>query len=431
VLTKRREISEAFSSFLRLLALCGAIILASWLIFWAVNNPVSNVPDLFIYVLAQVNLTVLLLHPLKFLYEEQRVRYHWPLHIMAIFAVNCLVVVTSAGLIYRVDGLRLPFLNFLQQSWKFPFVANLVFAFAYETSKVTTCRLKRHNRKLQETIEIEAAEREVEAEELKQAHDIQRGLLPKQIPQLPPFEISGAWEPARVVGGDYYDVIRIGKTKLAICIADVAGKGISAALLMANVQAAVRAFASQCSLPSQVCAQINSVLCTNTAPEKFVTLFYGVLDAQSRTLQYCNAGHPCPVLVHNKGGMAPLESNGALLGVFPNWIYQDSMVELPPGDLLLLFTDGITEAMSPEGEEFGEQRMLAVLASRNSRPLGELQSQLLGNVKDFSSSKLRDDATLIFVATSLATPPSESISGNQISSKPHTKESVTYAGVLS
>jgi phosphoserine phosphatase RsbU/P len=426
VLTKRSEIPAAFSSFLRLQALCGAIILASWLIFWAVNNPVSNVRDLFIYVLAQVNLTVLLLHPLKFLYEERRVRYHWPLHVIAILAVNCVIVVISAAIIYRVHELRLPFLNFLQQSWKFPFVANLVFAFAYETSKVTTCRLKRHNRKLQETIEIEAAEREVEAEELKQAHDIQRGLLPKQIPQLPPFEISGTWEPARIVGGDYYDVIRIGKAKLAICIADVAGKGISAALLMANVQAAVRAFASECSLPSRVCAQINSVLCTNTAPEKFVTLFYGVLDAQTYTLQYCNAGHPCPVLVRNKGGTHPLESNGALLGVFPNWNYQDSIVELRPGDLLLLFTDGITEAMSPEGEQFGEQRMLAVMASRDSQPVDELQSQLLANVKDFSNSRLTDDATLILVATSPAAPVAESVSQNQISTSPITEEPVTH-----
>lgn len=178
----RQQISKRFDSVLRLQFLCGAIILASWLIFWAVENPVRNVPDLFIYVLTQMNLTVVLLHPLKLLYEDRSSRYHWPVHVMAILAVNCVVVIVSAAVIYRVDGLSFPFIDFLRQSWKFPFVANLVFAFAYEGYKVTTLRLRKRNQQLQQTIEIETAERETEAAELQQAREIQCGLLPKDIP---------------------------------------------------------------------------------------------------------------------------------------------------------------------------------------------------------------------------------------------------------
>ncbi|HEX6805570.1 MAG TPA: PP2C family protein-serine/threonine phosphatase [Terriglobales bacterium] len=398
----RQQISAQFDRFLRLQGLCGAIIVASWLIFWAVENPVSNVRDLFLYVLTQMNLTVLLLHPLKVLYEDRRARYHWPIHVIAILAVNCVVVVASAAVIYRVDGLNQPFLAFLRHSWKFPFVANLVFAFAYETYKVTTRSLRSRNQQLQRRIDADGAEREIEAQELRQALEIQRGLLPKEIPQLPGFAITGAWEPARVVGGDYYDVIRLGPEKIGICIADVAGKGISAALLMANVQAAVRAFASETVSPSRVCSQINSVLCTNIAPGKFVTLFYGVLDAGSRTLQFTNAGHLRPLLIREGAPAQHLENDGALLGVFPEWSYEDSTVEVRTGDLLLLFTDGITEAMRQDGEEFGEERLSHAITKGEPRALEELQSDVLQRVKQFCDSRLNDDATLVMVSAPAA-----------------------------
>jgi len=424
----RKEISAGFDGFLRLQVLCLGIILASWLIFWAVGQPVTSIRDLFIYVLIQVNLSALILCPLEFLYRDTRLPYYWPLHVVSIFAVTAIVVVTSALAIYRVNTFPLSFFAFLRQSWKFPFVANLVFAFAYEAYKVTTCRLKRHNLELQRTITVEAAEREVETEELKQARDIQRGLLPKDIPQLPQFAIAGAWEPARVVGGDYYDVIRLSKDKLAICIADVAGKGVSAALLMANVQAAVRAFASENFLPSRVVGQINSVLYTNTAPEKFVTLFYGVLDARTRTLQYTNAGHPRPVIVHHSGKTTRLENGGALLGVFPTWDYEDSVVTLQPGDLLLLFTDGITEATTPNGEEFGEDRLIAAAQVPNERSLEDLQSHVLGEVKDFCQSQMNDDATLLMIAAALSTPDERSTALIRDKS---TNEILQYAGVSS
>jgi len=128
----RKEISAGFDGFLRLQVLCLGIILASWLIFWAVGQPVTSIRDLFIYVLLQVNLSALILCPLEFLYRDTRLPYYWPLHVVSIFAVTAIVVVTSALAIYRVNTFPLSFFAFLRQSWKFPFVANLVFAFAYE-----------------------------------------------------------------------------------------------------------------------------------------------------------------------------------------------------------------------------------------------------------------------------------------------------------
>jgi sigma-B regulation protein RsbU (phosphoserine phosphatase) len=394
----RRDISARLDRFLRLQALCLGIILASWAVFWAVEQPVTNVRDLFVYVLIQVNLSALMLWPLRLLYRDRSLRYYWPVHFISIFVITTVVVVASATAIYWIHSWPMSLAVFLRQSWKFPFVANLVFAFGYEAYNVTTCRLRRHNRELQQTIEVETAEREVETEELQQALEIQRGLLPKDIPQLEGFQITGAWEPAHVVGGDYYDVIQLSHQKLGICIADVVGKGISAALLMANVQASVRAFASGSTSPSRLCNSINSVLCANLACGKFVTLFYGVLDAHSRTLQYSSAGHLRPILIDSNGSVEHLESGDALLGVFPNWNYKDATVELKPGALLLLFTDGITEAMASDGEEFGEDRLIAAATVAPGQSIQDLQAQLLQQVKTFCNSQMNDDATLILIA---------------------------------
>jgi len=424
----RPGISAKFDGFLRIQGLCGAIILASWLIFWAVENPVRNLPDLFIYVLTQINLTVVLLYPLKFLYEDQRVRYHWPVHVISIFVVNGIVVITSAFVIHGVDRLNFPFLDFLHHSWKFPFVANLVFAFAYEGHKVATRRLRRRNQQLQCKIEFETAERELEAEELRQARDIQRGLLPKEIPELEGFQITGAWEPAKLVGGDYYDVIPVAKNKVALCIADVAGKGVSAALLMANVQAAIRAFASESVPPSRVCAQTNSVLCINTAVDKFVTLFYGILDAVTRTLTYVNAGHPRPVIIRSNGDVIHLEAGEALLGVFRDWTYRDSILQLEPGDLLLLFTDGITEAMRQDGQEFGEDRMIAEILNSGEHSLGQIQAHLFSQMKAFCDARLSDDATLVMVA---ASPLVQDKEPSALGHKSTTQRHLEYAGAQS
>jgi phosphoserine phosphatase RsbU/P len=176
-----------------------------------------------------------------------------------------------------------------------------------------------------------------------------------------------------VVGGDYHDVIPLSETKLGICIADVVGKGVSAARLMANVQATVRAYASEHAAPSWLCRRVNEVLCNNLADDKFVTLFYGILDAETRSLRYTNAGHLPPLLVRSDGSHDTLSDGGAVLGVFRDWNYEEGVAHVDADDRLFLFTDGITEAMRSDNEEFGEGRLLQAARPGASLSIVELK----------------------------------------------------------
>jgi len=192
-------------------------------------------------------------------------------------------------------------------------------------------------------------------------------------------------------------VLAIGDGKLALCIADVVGKGVPAALLMASVQAIVRAFSTEVVSPAWLCSRVNSVLCGNIGNDKFVTFFYALLDAGARTLRYCNAGHPYPILVSG-GSVRMLDQGGAVLGVFPDWKYADSTVELNRGDRLLLFTDGISEAAQPDGEQFGIENIAAILKANDKSSAPALNQLLLTRVTGFCEAKFQDDATLLVVA---------------------------------
>jgi sigma-B regulation protein RsbU (phosphoserine phosphatase) len=200
-----------------------------------------------------------------------------------------------------------------------------------------------------------------------------------------------------MVSGDYYDVLRFGDHKLGICIADVAGKGVSAALLMANVQAAVRAYANESESPAQVCGKVNRLLCENIATGKFVTFLYGILDADAHSFQYCNAGHLYPILA-SRGSVRMLDQGGAVLGVFPAWKYEDSAVDLKAGDRLLLFTDGITEASDTNDQELEEARIAAFAKANPALSASELGNRLLAQVTDFCGAHFQDDATLLVIA---------------------------------
>ncbi|MFY9936539.1 MAG: PP2C family protein-serine/threonine phosphatase [Silvibacterium sp.] len=237
------------------------------------------------------------------------------------------------------------------------------------------------------------------AAELAAAREIQQMLLPSTLPQLAGVQIAGAWQPAREVGGDYFDVIQLGKDRLGICVGDVAGKGITAALLMASLQASFRAFATTEASPQVVCTKLNKFLCANIASGKFVTFFYAVLDADARTLIYENAGHSPGLLLRSNGTTETLQGGGAVLGALPDWTYQDYTAQLQPGDQLLLSTDGITEAENAKLEEFGDERLLEAARARHGSAL-EVQRAIMQQVTAFCGGNFRDDATLLVLRIS-------------------------------
>jgi phosphoserine phosphatase RsbU/P len=236
--------------------------------------------------------------------------------------------------------------------------------------------------------------------EIAEARAIQEGFLPKEIPQLAGYEIASAWQSARVVGGDYFDVLPFDGDTCGLCIADVAGKGLPAALLMSNLQAAVRGLASPSLAPEDLCTRLNALLCRNIASDRFVTLFYAHLDGPARRLRYVSAGHNSPFVLHRDGSHERLREGGVVLGVFANQAFQNGVIELRSGDRVVLFTDGVTEACNADEEEFGEERLLTVLRENHSRSAAQIQKEILLAVSAFSRGIWRDDATLLVVGVS-------------------------------
>jgi sigma-B regulation protein RsbU (phosphoserine phosphatase) len=233
--------------------------------------------------------------------------------------------------------------------------------------------------------------------ELEDARLIQRGLLPTTLPQVEGINVAVAWQPAYGVGGDCFDTLAFGRA-LGVSIADIAGKGLPAALLMSNLQAAVRAFAQEASAPSSVCGNVNRLLCRNMASGRFATFFYARIEPDARRIVYSNAGHNPPLLVRADGSTALLSEGGMVLGIFPDNNYEQAEVTVGPGDRLVFYTDGITEARNPAGDEYGEDRLqdAALRAHRDS--IEAMKDALLADVNQFTGEKFDDDATLIVVA---------------------------------
>src|SRR6184192_164166 len=231
--------------------------------------------------------------------------------------------------------------------------------------------------------------------EIAEAKAIQEKLLPRKIRQMPGFEIASAWQSARLVGGDYFDILPLDEKTLGICIADVAGKGMPAALLMSNLQAAVRGLSSLSLPPNVLCGRLNSIVHRNTDSDRFITFFYAHLDGSARRLAYVNAGHNAPFVVRADGSHERLREGGAVLGVFGTANYELGSAQLSPGDRVILFTDGVTEACDPSGEEFGEARLLRLLEDHRKLSADELQAKILAVVAEFSGSRWQDDATLL------------------------------------
>jgi serine phosphatase RsbU (regulator of sigma subunit) len=239
-----------------------------------------------------------------------------------------------------------------------------------------------------------------QAQEYEEAREIQQGLMPKEIPQVSGLEISGSWRPARIVGGDYFDVFALGASRLGLCIADVSGKGMPAALLMSNLQAVFRALASDTISPKELTEKANRVMWRNTTEAKFITFFYARLDAEARILQYTNAGHNAPILTRADGTQARLEEGGVILGAFQESAYAQGEINLRPGDRLVMFTDGVSEAVNGEGEEFGEERIVEASLRLRHLSAEALHHTLLHLVTEFCSDEFEDDATVLVVAVS-------------------------------
>ncbi len=238
----------------------------------------------------------------------------------------------------------------------------------------------------------------LQEQEIEEARGIQQGFLPKEIPQAHGYELAGAWQPARVVGGDYYDVLKLSETVLGLCVADVAGKGVPAALLMSNLQAIVRGTATATMLPDALCRKVNESIHRNIAADRFVTFFYGLLDSRSNRLVYTNAGHNAPIVLRRDGSCDRLREGGDVLGIFPERTYEYGEVALAPGDRIVLFTDGLTEVRNETGEEFGEARLLELLTKNQSLCAADLQKEILQAVTEYSDGEFADDVTLIVVA---------------------------------
>jgi sigma-B regulation protein RsbU (phosphoserine phosphatase) len=234
--------------------------------------------------------------------------------------------------------------------------------------------------------------------EIEEARGIQQGFLPREIPQLEGFTISTAWQPARVVGGDYYDILPLEPQSLGICIADVAGKGMPAALLMSNLQAAFRGLASTAPEPHVLCERLNSLVCQNISTGRFITLFYAQLDGNTRTLKYVNAGHNAPIVVRQDGSHARLDEGGGVLGIFADQKFSSGMHNLRHGDRIVLFTDGISEAANADLEEFGDKRLVELVLEDTGLQPAEIQEKILRAADGFCNGTWQDDATLIVVA---------------------------------
>ena len=233
--------------------------------------------------------------------------------------------------------------------------------------------------------------------ELEEAREIQQGLMPRSMPNLPGFTLASAWQPAHMVGGDYLAAFKFNGRHAALCVADVAGKGLPAALLMSNMQAALRPLASDNTSPSELCSRLNQLMYRNTPLHKFISCFYSVLDVHSRTITFTNAGHNPPLLVRRGGECIRLEEGGRVIAAFNDSRYTQCEIQIYSGDKLLMFTDGLTEARHASGEEFGEERLRECLVAYFGHSAAELRTIILNEVTRFCGNHFQDDAALMIL----------------------------------
>ncbi len=288
------------------------------------------------------------------------------------------IVMTAWGSIdLAVQAMHMGARDFIQKPWDNTHLLHLA------EKHITAHRAEEKRRRMQES-------------ELQDAVAVQRRLMPTQLPKVPGLDLAGQCQPAGAVAGDYFDVLQLGE-RLGLCIADVIGHGLPAALMMSNLQAAVKVTAADWLQPSQLCDRVNALACRNGAVDKFISFFYALYDPKTRTLQYCNAGHNPPIVLRANGEHAVLDTPDIVLGQVSDWQYHDAEYILQPGDRVVLYTDGITEAGEEAGDEFGPERLREVVQRNNGKPAGELLAAVMAAVSEHCKQTFADDATCLIL----------------------------------
>ncbi len=235
-------------------------------------------------------------------------------------------------------------------------------------------------------------------EQVRLASKIQLDLLPKKFPEIPGYEIAGKSIPAQLVGGDYFDFIPMENDQIAVCLGDVSGKGLPASLLMANLQATLRGQTLVNTSAKDCIIRSNKLLFESTSDEKFATLFYGILDTKQHQLRFCNAGHDNPYLFSDGTEPRRLKTGGIVLSIMEQFPFQEETIPFAPGDILVIYSDGITEAMNAHQEQFGDENLGKLLAESRNLSAPELIDAIIAAAKKHAGSwPQSDDMTLVVV----------------------------------
>ena len=389
---------RAFLSRQLLLVIVGAALFA---ILWVANvrgSGMGLVPIL-LYSLFIGNLTTPMMNRLAPLSSRLPFPWDWVAFLIFLFFTAVTIMTLTVSIMMVVY--QAPFSMFFAQLWtagRLVVVVVLIVGSIRHLHEESRVQLEGKNLELQHAVEVGNTRSKQQEQELTKAREIQEGLLPKKLPQVRGLEVAGAWQPASTVGGDYFDVLRFSETKIGVCIGDVVGKGISAALLMANLQASFRAFASEAVSPGTLVGKLNEVISSSIAADKFITFCYCAIDVTDNRATYASAGHCPPILFHKSGEAVPMKEGGTPLGIFPDRKYEDTGLQLESGDRLVLYTDGLTEAMNSDEQEFGELRLLEL----GSRSIALSASEMLAAIKkeavSFCNGSFQDDFTLVVVA---------------------------------
>ena len=243
--------------------------------------------------------------------------------------------------------------------------------------------------------EVEAAER-IMKRDLTQAAEIQNRMLPAAPPSIAHAELAGYNAPCRTVGGDYYDFFPYPDGRVAIALGDVSGKGMPASLMMMGLHARVQVLAEDPSNLAALMTRLNRITCANCPSNRFITFFFCVLDPSTGELRFANAGHNPPILVRASGEAEMLEGGGPVLGILPIAPYREEKAQLGPGDLLAIYSDGVTEATSPSEDEYGEERLIEVLKAHRGESAAGIAAAVVASLAEFGAgSPAADDVTIV------------------------------------